>query len=347
MRPRIPPVAAAVISRRVVRAFAALAITFTFGGTAISAAEPVRILIIEGQNHHQWEKTSPLMAKLFTASGRFQVTMSRTPPAFRQPPKAPAKPADEARQGTYAEELRLYVEEKAAWDQKQRAAWDAWRPALRQYDVVLSNYNGQEWPQPVREDFVAYVKEGGGFVCVDSASEVFADWPEYNTMTGLGGFGGRTEKNGPMMRLRNGTWTRDETPGRGGSHGMKHEYVIDVRAAEHPIMAGLPPQWKHAADTLYGTMRGPAEHMTILASAYSSPVGKGTSEHEPLMMAVHFGKGRVFNTLIGHSPEAMQGVGFQITLLRGSEWAATGKVTILPDARGTLSADMVSLNPVE
>jgi hypothetical protein len=33
--------------------------------------------------------------------------------------------------------------------------------------------------------------------------------------------------------------------------------------------------------------------------------------------------------------------------LRGTEWAATGKVTLPPDARGTLSVTEVRLNPVE
>jgi len=45
-------------------------------------------------------------------------------------------------------------------------------------------------------------------------------------------------------------------------------------------------------------------------------------------MTIAYGKGRVFHTALGHAPETMQGVGFQITLARGTEWAATGKVTL-------------------
>lgn len=44
-------------------------------------------------------------------------------------------------------------------------------------------------------------------------------------------------------------------------------------------------------------------------------------------MVLDYGKGRVFHTTLGHDTEAFEGVGFIVTFLRGSEWAATGKVT--------------------
>jgi type 1 glutamine amidotransferase len=63
-----------------------------------------------------------------------------------------------------------------------------------------------------------------------------------------------------------------------------------------------------------------------------------------MLMAIHYGKGRVFHTTLGHSPEAMQCVGFATTLQRGAEWAATGKVTqkLPPDFPGE---DTVSTRP--
>jgi type 1 glutamine amidotransferase len=39
------------------------------------------------------------------------------------------------------------------------------------------------------------------------------------------------------------------------------------------------------------------------------------------------GKGRVFHTPMGHGADSMRCVGFTVTLQRGTEWAATGKVT--------------------
>jgi type 1 glutamine amidotransferase len=46
-----------------------------------------------------------------------------------------------------------------------------------------------------------------------------------------------------------------------------------------------------------------------------------------MLMTIAYGKGRVFHTTLGHSPDAMRCVGFIVTYVRGAEWAATGKVT--------------------
>ena len=54
-----------------------------------------------------------------------------------------------------------------------------------------------------------------------------------------------------------------------------------------------------------------------------------------MLMAIRFGKGRIFHTTLGHvgpkdtaAPDSVNCVGFMATLQRGTEWAATGKVTI-------------------
>jgi type 1 glutamine amidotransferase len=51
-----------------------------------------------------------------------------------------------------------------------------------------------------------------------------------------------------------------------------------------------------------------------------------------LVFTVDYGKARIFHLMLGHcgptaeDNPAMQCVGFQTLLLRGAEWAATGKV---------------------
>jgi type 1 glutamine amidotransferase len=83
----------------------------------------------------------------------------------------------------------------------------------------------------------------------------------------------------------------------------------------------------HAADELYNTLCGPAQNVDVLASAYSDPKNHGTGEQEPMLMAIRYGKGRVFHTTLGHDVPAMECVGFMTTLQRGTEWAAIGIVT--------------------
>ena len=47
-----------------------------------------------------------------------------------------------------------------------------------------------------------------------------------------------------------------------------------------------------------------------------------------MLWTVNYGKGRVFATALGHDTEAMKNPGFAATLARGTEWAASEKVTI-------------------
>ena len=82
------------------------------------------------------------------------------------------------------------------------------------------------------------------------------------------------------------------------------------------------------ADELYHGMRGPIENVHVLATAYSDKAKGGTGDHEPMIWTVNYGKGRVFHTPMGHDLDGMRCVGFMATLLRGTEWAATGKVTM-------------------
>ena len=91
----------------------------------------------------------------------------------------------------------------------------------------------------------------------------------------------------------------------------------------------------------YDRLRGPAEEMQVLATAYSQKDKGGTGRHEPMIMTINYGKGRVFHTPMGHADYSQECVGFIAAFTRGAEWAATGKVT-LPLPKDFPSADKVS-----
>ena len=146
-------------------------------------------------------------------------------------------------------------------------------------------------------------------------------------MIGLGGWGGRTQQAGPYLRWRDGNVVRDSLPGKTGGHGPAHAFRLVVRSPDHPIMQGLPPVFMHVPDELYGWLRGPGENLTVLATALAAKDKGGSGEHEPLLMTIAYGKGRVFNTALGHSTEQLKSVAFIVTYQRGAEWAASGKVT--------------------
>jgi type 1 glutamine amidotransferase len=126
-----------------------------------------------------------------------------------------------------------------------------------------------------------------------------------------------------------------DTPGV-AQHPQPHDFLMTVRTPNHPIMQGLPSAWLHAADELYGNLRGPARNVTVLVTA-TAPMSRpgGTGEHEPMVMTVDYGKGRVFHSTLGHvgakdqEPIAsMNSVDYMVLLQRGTEWAATGRVTL-------------------
>ena len=146
-------------------------------------------------------------------------------------------------------------------------------------------------------------------------------------MIGVGGWGGRNEKSGPYLYWKDGEIVRDTSPGPGGTHGPQHAFQLVVREPNHPVTKGLPEKFMHAPDELYSRLRGPAKNVTVLATAYNDPKHGGNDRHEPMLMAIDFGKGRVFHTALGHDAPQCRSVAFIVTLQRGAEWAATGKVT--------------------
>lgn len=256
-----------------------------------TAQQPaIKTLMITGQDgSHYWKGACEALKQILENSGMFQVDYAITP--------------------DFGGDISTF------------------RPSFEGYDLVVINYGGATWIEPVRKAFEKYVAEGGGVVIIHSSVVPMADWKEYNEIIGMAAWDGRNEKDGPYLYLKDGKYVYDYSPGYAGYHGLQHETVIEHHATEHPILKGLPTRWKHFKDEIYTRLRGPVKNMEVLATVTEN------GRQEPLMWTVRYGKGRVFVDLLGHcgnDPNMIYSLlctGYQVTLLRGSEWAATGKVT--------------------
>lgn len=258
------------------------------------AAPPIRVMLLDGESggpYHAWQETTPYLKRMLEDTGLFQVDVVTAPP----------------RGGDFT----------------------SFQPEWGKYKAVVSNYDApdERWPDSLKASFEEYVRNGGGFVSVHAADNAFPQWKAYNLMIGVGGWRGRNEQSGPHFYYQDGKQVADTTPGPAGSHGARLEYKIVDQVTNHPITKGLPKEWLHVGDELYANLRGPGENMTVLSTAFSDPTNHGTGHEEPILMVIQYGKGRVFHTAMGHDLAALNCVGFITTYQRGTEWAATGKVT--------------------
>jgi type 1 glutamine amidotransferase len=298
----------------------------------------IRVVIIDGQNNHNWVATTPVMKKELEECGRFSVDVATSPaiPNLQKPQK-PQKPKDESDEKAVAKYQKALAGYEASLPKYEAAlpkfkedlkvaqqAFAHWQIDFDNYDVVVSNYNGQPWPKSINDALESRLKAGKiGLVIVHAANNAFGGWKEYNQMIGMGW---RGPSGGARLYFDDDGKPVKVPAGKGGSsnHAYTGPFTVNIRDESHPITKGMPREWLHNNDELYDNMRGPIENVHILATAYS----KGTKVNEPMIWTVSYGKGRVFHTPMGHDANAMRCVGFASTLERGTEWAATGAVTL-------------------
>jgi type 1 glutamine amidotransferase len=282
-----------MFSRKIIGQIIAVCLMFLSVGI-LDAKDPIKVLVLTGQNNHNWKASNVILQKYLNESGIFSADVVVSP--------------------------------------ETGGDMSSFRPDFSAYKAVVLDYNGDSWPEETKKAFLEYVKKGGGVVVYHAANNAFRNWKEYNEIIGLGGWEGRDETDGPYVYFSDGKEVRDTSSGPGGSHGDKHEYKITVRDRKHPITKGLPEIWTHSKDELYDRLRGPAKNLTVLATAYSARETRGTGRDEPVLMVIKWGKGRIFHTALGHvgpgsTHPAVDGASFIVTFLRGTEWAATGKVS--------------------
>jgi len=132
----------------VVMAICAVLGPVSAGAQATGGDGPLRVLLLSGQNNHDWRTTSPRLVALFGGCGRFAPVEVLEDPGRMTP--------------EYLARFRVIV-----------SNWTPYPDTAR------------TWPADVEQAFLQYLENGGGFVVVHAACCTFATWPEFQRVVGL------------------------------------------------------------------------------------------------------------------------------------------------------------------
>jgi type 1 glutamine amidotransferase len=252
------------------------ALVVGFAANAL-AAPPKKILVVtttQGYRHSSIETAERVIASLGLSSGAYEVELAGVSSAG------------------FPDAAAYDAQVKAVLQRKLNPA------ALKQYDgIVFANTVG-ELPLPDKDAFIQWIRDGGAFIGVHSASDTLHGYRPYIDMLG-------------------------------GEFEYHREQVgIDAinRDATHPANGQLPLRWnldgqKEEIYVLKNFQRGQVHELIVLDRHPNT----GEPGHFPISWCRDFGKGRVFYTALGHNEQVWQMPAFQKHLLGGIEWALTLK----------------------
>ena len=112
-----------------------------------------KVLILSGKNNHEWQKTTPLLVKIFEDSKLFTINVTEIPETLN-----------------YKELIKYDV---------VVSNWNSFPD------------NDYRMPEEQEQDFGRYVKDGGGAVFIHAGASSFYDWDEYHYI-GIGRWGKET-----------------------------------------------------------------------------------------------------------------------------------------------------------
>jgi type 1 glutamine amidotransferase len=293
-----------------------------------------------------------LGAGAISASAQVIVTTDYRPPETVQRVPIPVNPKEKrlrvliiSGQNSYEHDwtgvnnmLRTLMQDSRRFDVRVTEDFDHGDLAmLKQYDVVLLNYSSRwNYADPVQhlwsdEAFKAlyqYVREGGGLVAYHSSFTWGRDIPEYKRLIGATMEPGSSRRAPPgafpvhivdrshpvTVGMREFIWTYNDD--------MYTNMSFDPEAKIHVLATA------HDASSAYNPLLTGPKYPAAAYTSEKLKAMKGLDVDHPQVWTADYGKGRVFSITFGHDEVSLHFQPLQALLLRGAEWAATGKVTL-------------------
>ena len=165
-------------------------------------------------------------------------------------------------------------------------------PEIFKYDVLIFDFRNAE---PLAQDekdkanLLKFLDKGKGLVTTHWANDAFPYWPEYNNIVGR------------SQQLH---------------HDKRGPFTVKIVDHESPITKGMADF--QTDDELYYDNKDGSIPVQILATAHSNV----KDSDFPMALTVHYKKGRVFNTPLGHDVQALQVPQVGELIRRGTAWAA-------------------------
>lgn len=267
------------------------------------AAEPKKVLIVSvttGFRHSSIPTAERVLKELGEQSGAFTVVDYAQQPSVKIPqkPNPPQKPKDlaanaddkakakhtadlakyEAAQTKYAADLEkwngMQAEVKAAKADYDKALTESLAKLspenLKKYDAVIFANTTGDLPLPDKQGFIDWVKNGGAFIGMHSASDTFHGFRPYIEMLG----------------------------GEFQTHGAQVEVEAINQDKEHPSCQHLGDKFK-VFDEIYilKSFSRPTVHGLLTLDKHPN---EKTAGDYPISWCKEFGKGKVFYTSLGH-----------------------------------------------
>jgi hypothetical protein len=164
---------------------------------------------------------------------------------------------------------------------------------LAVHDVLFFALTSGELPFTTeqRAAILSFVRSGGGFIGVHSATDTLYDWPEYGALVGA--------------YFREHPWTQ--------------QGAVLVEDPSHPATGGLGDRFS-IFEEFYTFRENPRPHVQVLLRLDAASVG--SSGDFPLAWTQSYGEGRVYYNALGHFAETWRDARYQQQIAGAIGWLA-------------------------